>query len=53
VDWRVWQWTRQHPDPAEWQVSKGYRGWVTGFVLHGQPDGEVSPEQMPEQIQLW
>ena len=33
VDWRVWQWTRQHPDPAEWQVSKPYRGWVTGFVL--------------------
>ena len=33
VAWRVWQWTRQHPDPAEWQVSKPYRGWVTGFVL--------------------
>jgi len=33
VDWRVWQWTRQHPDPAAWQVTKEYRGWVTGFAL--------------------
>lgn len=33
VDWRVWQWTRQHPDPAQWQVTKEYRAWVTGFVL--------------------
>ena len=22
VDWRVWQWTRQHPDPEAWQVAK-------------------------------
>lgn len=33
VDWRVWQWTRQRPAPAEWQVTKEYRGWVTGFAL--------------------
>jgi CRISP-associated protein Cas1 len=33
VDWRVWQWTRQHTDPAEWQVTNEYRAWVTGFVL--------------------
>jgi CRISPR-associated protein Cas1 len=33
VDWRVWQWTRRHPDPATWQVTKEYRGWVTGFAL--------------------
>lgn len=33
VDWRVWQWTRQHPDPATWQVTREYRGWVTGFAL--------------------
>lgn len=33
VDWRVWQWTRQHPDPENWQVTKEYRGWVTGFTL--------------------
>lgn len=33
VDWRVWQWTRQHPAPAAWQVTKEYRAWVTGFVL--------------------
>jgi CRISP-associated protein Cas1 len=33
VDWRVWQWTRKKPDPEEWQVTKEYRGWVTGFAL--------------------
>ncbi|MEY4245667.1 MAG: hypothetical protein RLZZ245_3252 [Verrucomicrobiota bacterium] len=33
VDWRVWQWTRVHPDPKDWQVSKPFRAWVTGFVL--------------------
>lgn len=33
VDWRVWQWTRQHPELAAWQVTKEYRAWVTGFVL--------------------
>ncbi len=33
VDWRVWQWTRQHPEPEMWQVTKEYRAWVTGFVL--------------------
>ncbi len=33
VDWRVWQWTRQHPDRAAWQVTKEYRAWVTGFAL--------------------
>lgn len=33
VDWRVWQWTRIHPDPKDWQVSKSFRAWVTGFVL--------------------
>ena len=33
VDWRVWQWTRIHPDPKDWQVSKPFRAWVTGFVL--------------------
>lgn len=33
VDWRVWQWTQQHPDPREWCVSKPFRAWVTGFVL--------------------
>jgi CRISPR-associated protein Cas1 len=33
VDWRVWQWTRQQPDPKNWQVSKAFRAWVTGFVL--------------------
>lgn len=33
VDWRVWQWTRRHPDPATWEVTKEFRGWVTGFAL--------------------
>jgi len=33
VDWRVWQWTRQHPDPGAWKVDKPFRAWVTGFVL--------------------
>ena len=33
VDWRVWQWTRLHPDPKDWQVTKPFRGWITGFVL--------------------
>jgi CRISPR-associated protein Cas1 len=33
VDWRIWQWTRHHPDPRDWQVSKPFRAWVTGFVI--------------------
>jgi CRISPR-associated protein Cas1 len=33
VDWRVWQWTRRRRDPKDWQVTKEYRGWVTGFAL--------------------
>ena len=33
VDWRVWQWTRQHADPKSWEVTKEFRAWVTGFVL--------------------
>ncbi len=33
VDWRVFQWVKQHPDPKEWTVTKEYRRWVTGFPL--------------------
>jgi CRISPR-associated protein Cas1 len=33
VDWRVFQWVKQHPDPKEWQVTKEFRKWVTGFPL--------------------
>ena len=33
VDWRVFQWMRDHPDRTEWEVSKEYRRWVTGFPL--------------------
>jgi hypothetical protein len=33
VDWRVWQWTRQYPNPDHWQVTKEFRGWVSGFTL--------------------
>lgn len=33
VDWRVWQWTRRHPNPPGWTVTKEFRGWITGFAL--------------------
>jgi CRISPR-associated protein Cas1 len=33
VDWRVVQWVRQHPEAKEWEVTKEYRKWVTGFPL--------------------
>ncbi len=33
VDWRVWQWTRLHPEPTAWTVTREFRGWVTGFAL--------------------
>jgi len=33
VDWRVCQWVKQHPYPAEWEVTKEFRKWVTGFPL--------------------
>jgi CRISP-associated protein Cas1 len=33
VDWCVWQWARAHPGSADWEVSKEYRAWVTGFIL--------------------
>ena len=33
VDWRVVQWVKQHPNPAEWEVTKDFRKWVTGFPL--------------------
>jgi CRISP-associated protein Cas1 len=33
VDWRVYQWVKQHPETADWQVTKEYRKWVTGFPL--------------------
>ena len=33
VDWRVCQWVKQHPNPAEWEVTKEFRKWVTGFPL--------------------
>ena len=33
VDWRVYQWVKQHPDAKDWDVSKEYRKWVTGFPL--------------------
>jgi CRISPR-associated protein Cas1 len=31
VDWRVFQWARNHP--KDWEVTKEFRGWVTGFPL--------------------
>ena len=33
VDWRVYQWVKQHPDVTKWEVTKEYRRWVTGFPL--------------------
>ena len=33
VDWRVYQWAKEHPDPKDWQVSKEFRKWVTAFPL--------------------
>lgn len=33
VDWRIFQWVTQHPDPKDWTVTKEYRRWVTGFPL--------------------
>jgi CRISPR-associated protein Cas1 len=33
VDWRVIQWVKEHPGQSEWEVSKEFRKWVTGFPL--------------------
>jgi len=33
VDWRVYQWAKQHPDRKDWEVSREFRKWVTGFPL--------------------
>jgi len=33
VDWRVHQWVKQHPDAANWEVTKEFRKWVTAFPL--------------------
>lgn len=33
VDWRVVQWVKEHPNRADWDVTKEYRKWVTGFPL--------------------
>ena len=33
VDWRVFQWLRDHPDRTQWEVSKEFRKWVTGFPM--------------------
>ena len=27
--------------------------WERSFVIHGAPATETTPEEMPEQIQLW
>ncbi len=33
VDWRVIQWVKKHSEENDWQVTKEFRGWVTGFPL--------------------
>jgi len=33
VDWRVFQWAKQHADTKRWEVTRDFRRWVTGFPL--------------------
>lgn len=33
VDWRVYQWIKQHADTDTFAVTKPFRQWVTGFSL--------------------
>jgi CRISPR-associated protein Cas1 len=33
VDWRVIQWVKHHPEMKQWEVTKEFRKWVTGFPL--------------------
>jgi hypothetical protein len=33
VDWRVIQWAREHPEIKDWEITKEFRRWVTGFPL--------------------
>lgn len=33
VDWRVIQWVKQNSSVQEWEVTKEFRKWVTGFPL--------------------
>ncbi len=33
VDWRVFRWARQQPKIEQWEVTKDFRKWVTGFPL--------------------
>jgi CRISP-associated protein Cas1 len=33
VDWRVFQWLRDHSNRTEWEVNKEFRKWVTAFPL--------------------
>jgi CRISPR-associated protein Cas1 len=33
VDWRVYQWVKQHPETTDWEVTKEFRKWVTAFPL--------------------
>lgn len=33
VDWRVIQWVKQNAAAKEWEVTKEFRKWVTGFPL--------------------
>jgi len=33
VDWRVIQWAKEHPEVKDWEVTKEFRKWVTGFPL--------------------
>lgn len=33
VDWRVFQWVKEHPEPAQREVTKEFKRWVTGFAI--------------------
>ncbi|MCF7709113.1 MAG: type II CRISPR-associated endonuclease Cas1 [Verrucomicrobia bacterium] len=33
VDWRVIQWIRNNDENSEWNITKEFRKWVTGFPL--------------------
>jgi CRISP-associated protein Cas1 len=33
VDWRIFQWVKQNPNPEKWVVDKEFRGWATSFTL--------------------
>jgi len=33
VDWRIYQWVREHPETEPFEVTTAFRRWVTGFTI--------------------